>query len=162
MIMQSNFHTIRFVFGDQLNARHSWFKKTDDDILYIIAELKQETNYVKHHIQKVCGFFFTWRREPMRYHPRPQKKMMRWSLLRCPGVFLRSYNCSGPERGICPQPCSSPPVVCLMWRGRGNCANQLLGKQDLSWILMNWTGNILSETQAPLTCVKTWSAPPHT
>ena len=57
MIMQSNFHTIRFVFGDQLNARHSWFKKTDDDILYIIAELKQETNYVKHHIQKVCGFF---------------------------------------------------------------------------------------------------------
>ena len=24
---------------------------------YVIAELHQETNYVKHHIQKVCGFF---------------------------------------------------------------------------------------------------------
>ncbi|WP_332395665.1 cryptochrome/photolyase family protein [Vibrio metschnikovii] len=52
-----NFKTVRLVLGDQLNAQHSWFKKVDDDVLYIIAELHQETGYVTHHIQKVVAFF---------------------------------------------------------------------------------------------------------
>lgn len=52
------FSTIRFIFGDQLNANHSWYKEQDQQhILYVVAELKQETNYVKHHIQKVAAFF---------------------------------------------------------------------------------------------------------
>jgi len=50
--------TLRFIFGDQLNASHSWFKnKSQPDTLYVIAELKQETDYVKHHLQKVTAFF---------------------------------------------------------------------------------------------------------
>ncbi|CCQ12536.1 FIG004436: Protein related to deoxyribodipyrimidine photolyase [Pseudoalteromonas luteoviolacea B = ATCC 29581] len=45
------------ILGDQLNAGHSWFKTKSDNTLYVIAELKQETNYVKHHTQKVVAFF---------------------------------------------------------------------------------------------------------
>jgi len=52
------YKTLRFIFGDQLNPNHSWYKEQQqDDILYVIAELKQETGYVKHHIQKVAAFF---------------------------------------------------------------------------------------------------------
>lgn len=50
-------HTLRLILGDQLNASHSWFRQRDDTCLYVIAELKQETNYVRHHWQKIYGFF---------------------------------------------------------------------------------------------------------
>ncbi|WP_440906418.1 cryptochrome/photolyase family protein (plasmid) [Catenovulum sp. SX2] len=49
--------TVRLILGDQLNANHSWYKQKDPSVLYVIAELKQETDYVMHHIQKVCAFF---------------------------------------------------------------------------------------------------------
>lgn len=49
--------TLRLILGDQLNADHSWFHTVDDSVLYLIAELKQETDYVRHHVQKVCAFF---------------------------------------------------------------------------------------------------------
>ncbi|EWH11951.1 hypothetical protein DS2_02168 [Catenovulum agarivorans DS-2] len=49
--------TVRLVLGDQLNANHSWYKQKDHSVLYVIAELKQETEYVVHHVQKVCAFF---------------------------------------------------------------------------------------------------------
>ena len=49
--------TLRLILGDQLNASHSWFKDKDPNTLYVIAELHQETNYVVHHVQKVCTFF---------------------------------------------------------------------------------------------------------
>ncbi len=48
---------LRLVLGDQLNERHSWFHKTDRDVTYVIMEIRQETDYVKHHIQKVAAFF---------------------------------------------------------------------------------------------------------
>ncbi|WP_396586858.1 cryptochrome/photolyase family protein [Bermanella sp. R86510] len=48
---------VKLILGDQLNARHSWFAEPSDDTVFIIAELQQETQYVKHHIQKLCGFF---------------------------------------------------------------------------------------------------------
>ncbi|MGC9491430.1 cryptochrome/photolyase family protein [Vibrio genomosp. F10] len=51
------FDSIRLVLGDQLNSEHSWFSQVDETVLYIIAELKQESQYVTHHIQKVCAFF---------------------------------------------------------------------------------------------------------
>lgn len=51
------YHTLRLVLGDQLNANHTWFKEKSDGVLYLIAELRQETDYVPHHIQKVCAFF---------------------------------------------------------------------------------------------------------
>lgn len=53
----NQYTTLRLILGDQLNARHSWFVKKDSQCLYVIAELLQEAQYVKHHIQKVCGFF---------------------------------------------------------------------------------------------------------
>ena len=54
---KKRFKILRLILGDQLNAQHSWFKKQDKDTLYLIAELNQETRYVKHHIQKICAFF---------------------------------------------------------------------------------------------------------
>lgn len=55
--LKKSYKTIRLVFGDQLNASHSWYQETDSTILYVIAELPQEVSYVKHHIQKICAFF---------------------------------------------------------------------------------------------------------
>lgn len=54
-------HTIRLILGDQLNARHSWFTKTDSGVLYTLMEVRSETDYVVHHIQKVCAIFAAMR-----------------------------------------------------------------------------------------------------
>ncbi|CAM2982528.1 cryptochrome/photolyase family protein [Vibrio mytili] len=51
------YKTVRLILGDQLNSDHSWFQSVDDNVIYVIAELKQENTYVTHHIQKVCAFF---------------------------------------------------------------------------------------------------------
>jgi deoxyribodipyrimidine photolyase-related protein len=53
----SEFRTLRLILGDQLNAAHSWYAETDPRVLYILAEMRQETDYVRHHVQKICGFF---------------------------------------------------------------------------------------------------------
>ena len=53
--------TLRLILGDQLNNKHSWFKETNKDVLYCLFEMRQETDYVKHHIQKVIGFFAAMR-----------------------------------------------------------------------------------------------------
>ena len=53
--------TLRLILGDQLNHKHSWFKKTNKDVLFVMMEMKQETAYVKHHIQKVIAFFLAMR-----------------------------------------------------------------------------------------------------
>ncbi len=52
-----NNSTLRLILGDQLNANHSWYRQRDPGVLYLIAELRQETDYVKHHVQKLCAFF---------------------------------------------------------------------------------------------------------
>ena len=52
-----SYKTLRLILGDQLNASHSWFKKNQSDTLYVIAELKQEATYTKHHKQKIAVFF---------------------------------------------------------------------------------------------------------
>ena len=54
-------HTLRLILGDQLNARHSWFREKDAGVLYVMMELKQETDYVVHHRQKVLAFFAAMR-----------------------------------------------------------------------------------------------------
>ena len=53
--------TLRLILGDQLNHQHSWFEKTDSEITYVMMEVRQETDYVPHHIQKVAGFFASMR-----------------------------------------------------------------------------------------------------
>ncbi|GLS24414.1 cryptochrome/photolyase family protein [Marinibactrum halimedae] len=57
MKILSSYRTLRLILGDQLNASHSWYKEKDKSVLYLIAELRQETDYVVHHIQKISAFF---------------------------------------------------------------------------------------------------------
>lgn len=52
---------LRLILGDQLNERHSWFQKKQDNVTYVLMEVRQETDYVKHHIQKVASFFAAMR-----------------------------------------------------------------------------------------------------
>jgi deoxyribodipyrimidine photolyase-related protein len=49
--------TLRLILGDQLNCEHSWFKKVDDSVTYVLMEIRSETDYATHHIQKIVGFF---------------------------------------------------------------------------------------------------------
>ena len=53
--------TLRLILGDQLNINHSWFEKTDNSITYVIMEIRSETDYATHHIQKIVGFFSAMR-----------------------------------------------------------------------------------------------------
>lgn len=53
--------TLRLILGDQLNLQHSWYKNADENVIYLMAEMKQETGYVKHHIQKIVAFFLSMR-----------------------------------------------------------------------------------------------------
>ncbi len=53
--------TLRLLLGDQLNSQHSWFDEVDTNTIYLMAEMRQETDYVKHHIQKVVAFFLSMR-----------------------------------------------------------------------------------------------------
>ena len=48
---------VRLILGDQLNLNHSWFNQVDDSVCYVMMEVRQETDYVKHHLQKVIAFF---------------------------------------------------------------------------------------------------------
>lgn len=52
---------LRLVLGDQLNAGHSWFVLPDSQVLYIMCELRSETDYALHHVQKVVAFFMAMR-----------------------------------------------------------------------------------------------------
>ncbi|MGF1547461.1 MAG: cryptochrome/photolyase family protein [Thiotrichales bacterium] len=52
---------LRLILGDQLNARHPWFAQPDPDVMYLLAEMRQETDYVVHHVQKVLAFFAAMR-----------------------------------------------------------------------------------------------------
>ena len=45
----SQFETLRVILGDQLNAAHSWLRKPNDKVAYLIAELHPEATYVRYH-----------------------------------------------------------------------------------------------------------------
>ena len=53
--------TVRLILGDQLNSNHSWFQTNDDSITYVMMEIRSETDYATHHIQKIAGFFSAMR-----------------------------------------------------------------------------------------------------
>ena len=50
-------HTLRLILGDQLNPLHSWFSKVDAGVVYVLMEMRQETDYVLHHAQKIIAIF---------------------------------------------------------------------------------------------------------
>jgi deoxyribodipyrimidine photolyase-related protein len=53
--------TIRLILGDQLDLDHSWFKSVDPKIIFLMMEIRSETDYALHHIQKILGFFMAMR-----------------------------------------------------------------------------------------------------
>jgi deoxyribodipyrimidine photolyase-related protein len=53
--------TLRLILGDQLNQCHSWFRDVSPSITYLMMEMRQETDYVVHHVQKVVAFFAAMR-----------------------------------------------------------------------------------------------------
>jgi deoxyribodipyrimidine photolyase-related protein len=55
------FKTLRLILGDQLNANHTWFQVVDDSVCFIMMEIRTETDYASHHLQKVVGFFTAMR-----------------------------------------------------------------------------------------------------
>ena len=59
--MAEKLKTLRLILGDQLNHQHTWFKGEQEHITYVMMEMRQETDYVVHHIQKVIGFFCAMR-----------------------------------------------------------------------------------------------------
>ena len=59
--MSSNATTLRLILGDQLNAQHRWLTEVDDAIVYVMMEVRQETDYVLHHAQKILAIFAAMR-----------------------------------------------------------------------------------------------------
>ena len=55
--MENKYKVLRLLLGDQLNLQHSWFANQDPSVLYVMMEIRTETDYVWHHIQKACAFF---------------------------------------------------------------------------------------------------------
>jgi deoxyribodipyrimidine photolyase-related protein len=53
--------TLRLILGDQLNEQHSWFNEISSSVTYVMMEVRTETDYAQHHIQKVLGFFTAMR-----------------------------------------------------------------------------------------------------
>ncbi len=54
-------HTLRLVLGDQLDPAHSWFAQVQPDVVYVLMEVRQETDYVLHHAQKILAIFAAMR-----------------------------------------------------------------------------------------------------
>lgn len=52
---------LRLVLGDQLNEKHHWFDQVNDNVSYVMMEIKAESEYVTHHIQKIVGIFAAMR-----------------------------------------------------------------------------------------------------
>jgi deoxyribodipyrimidine photolyase-related protein len=53
--------TLRLILGDQLNPNHSWFQAQCPDVVYVLMEIRQETDYVLHHAQKILAIFAAMR-----------------------------------------------------------------------------------------------------
>lgn len=52
---------LRLVLADQLNPAHRWFGAVRADVVYVLMEVRGETDYVRHHAQKVLALFAAMR-----------------------------------------------------------------------------------------------------
>jgi deoxyribodipyrimidine photolyase-related protein len=52
---------LRLILGDQLDPRHPWFERVDPAVVYVMMEVRQETDYVLHHAQKILAVFAAMR-----------------------------------------------------------------------------------------------------
>jgi deoxyribodipyrimidine photolyase-related protein len=53
--------TLRLILADQLNPLHPWFDTLNPDTVYVLMEVRQETDHVLHHAQKVLAMFAAMR-----------------------------------------------------------------------------------------------------
>ncbi len=53
--------TLRLVLGDQLDPCHGWYEAVDPRVVYVLMEVRQETDYVLHHAQKILAIFAAMR-----------------------------------------------------------------------------------------------------
>lgn len=53
--------TLRLLLGDQLNLQHSWLSAPHNDVILVLMEMRQETDYVLHHAQKILAIFAAMR-----------------------------------------------------------------------------------------------------
>lgn len=75
--------TLRLILGDQLNPLHSWFQSVDPQVVYVLMEVRQETDYVLHHAQKILAIFAAMR--DFARHLREQGHCVRYVALDDPG-----------------------------------------------------------------------------
>ncbi|TSE35415.1 cryptochrome/photolyase family protein [Tepidimonas charontis] len=59
---------LRLILGDQLDPQHPWLAEVRLDVLYVLMEVRAETDYVRHHAQKVLALFAAMRRFATRLH----------------------------------------------------------------------------------------------
>lgn len=53
--------TIRLILGDQLDLDHPWLHEVRPDVLYVMMEVRSETDYARHHAQKVLAILAAMR-----------------------------------------------------------------------------------------------------
>ncbi|RQW81138.1 MAG: cryptochrome/photolyase family protein [Methylococcus sp.] len=53
--------TLRLILGDQLNPLHSGFRDIRPEVCHVLMEIRQETDYVLHHAQKILAIFAAMR-----------------------------------------------------------------------------------------------------
>ncbi|TSE18375.1 (6-4) photolyase [Tepidimonas alkaliphilus] len=53
--------TLRLILGDQLDLDHPWLREPRADVLYVMMEVRSETDYARHHAQKVLAIFAAMR-----------------------------------------------------------------------------------------------------
>ncbi|MET0268185.1 MAG: cryptochrome/photolyase family protein [Duganella sp.] len=53
--------SLRLILGDQLNCQHSWFARPQAQVVFVMMEVRQETDYVLHHAQKIIAIFAAMR-----------------------------------------------------------------------------------------------------
>ncbi|MGE8636033.1 MAG: cryptochrome/photolyase family protein, partial [Achromobacter piechaudii] len=58
---RSGARALRLILGDQLNPLHSWFEHPDPGVVHVLMEVRQETDYVLHHAQKILAIFAAMR-----------------------------------------------------------------------------------------------------
>jgi deoxyribodipyrimidine photolyase-related protein len=53
--------TLRLVLGDQLDPDHVWFRASDPRVVHVLMEVREETDAVRHHAQKILAIFAAMR-----------------------------------------------------------------------------------------------------
>lgn len=53
--------TLRLILGDQLDPQHPWLGEVRPDVSYVLMEVRSETDYARHHAQKVLAIFAAMR-----------------------------------------------------------------------------------------------------